>query len=318
MSDFIDHSRVNNIEIDADYADQRLDNYLSRILKGVPKSLIYKIIRKGEVRINKKRCQPSSRLEAGDILRVPPIRVASPAEPPTIKPELQEDLEQAVLYEDEHCLILNKPAGLAVHGGSGLSFGVIEAMRQLRPYAKQLELAHRLDRDTSGCLILAKNRQFLKQIHALIREDRVHKEYTALVHGKWPKYLKILDHSLKKNVLASGERFVKVSPDGKQSLTLVQSSERYKTASKLTLELKTGRTHQIRVHTQHAEHPIIGDSKYGDSERDKSLKESIDKRLYLHASYIEFKLSDSVAAVKIHAPLPKAFKQAARYLKNLA
>lgn len=318
MSDFIDHSRVNQVEIAEDEADQRLDNYLSRILKGVPKSLIYRIIRKGEVRINKKRCQASSRLAAGDIVRIPPVRVAAQNETPTIAQELLDQLEAAVLFEDEHCLILNKPAGLAVHGGSGLKFGVIEAMRQLRPYAKALELAHRLDRDTSGCLILAKNRQFLKQIHALIRDDKIHKEYTALVHGKWQKFMKILDKPLKKNVLSSGERIVRVSADGKASLTLVQSSERYKTASKLTLELKTGRTHQIRVHTADAGHPVIGDPKYGNKEADKLLEEALPKRMYLHASYIEFKLSDSVAAVKVHAPLPAAFKQAARYLKKMS
>lgn len=314
MSDFIDHSRVNQLEIDDAYADQRIDNYLSRVLKGVPKSLIYKIIRKGEVRINKKRVKPTYRLQAGDIIRIPPVRVKQIEKEVSVSPNLKEILENSVLLEDENCLIINKPAGMAVHGGSGLNFGVIEAFREIRPYAKHLELVHRLDRETSGCLILAKNRSFLKECHELIRQGKVFKQYLALVHGKWPKYLKELDFPLKKNVLSSGERIVKVSPDGKTALTTVRIAKRYKEATLLEIQLHTGRTHQIRVHTAHAGHPIIGDIKYGDNAINKSLQEVIPKRMFLHASYVEFKLSDGVAAIKVTAPPPNDFQTAQKKL----
>lgn len=276
--------------VDELYAGQRIDNFLTTRLKGVPKSRIYRILRKGEVRVNKKRIKPDYRLVAGDSIRIPPIRVQETAAPTKPSESLQELLAGCVLYEDTGLLVLNKPAGLAVHGGSGVSIGVIEAVRFMRPREKFIELVHRLDRDTSGCLMLAKRPGVLKAIHALLREGLVDKYYSVLVKGYWPKDLKSVEAPLKKYELKSGERIVRIHPEGKPSETQFKVIQRFANATLLEAKLITGRTHQIRVHAAHAGHPVAGDEKYGDKEFNKELRAVGCKRMFLHSNCIKFTL----------------------------
>src|SRR5690606_18622434 len=275
--------------ITEDQAGQRIDNYLLTRLKGAPRTLIYRILRKGEVRVNKGRIKPEYRLQAGDSIRIPPVRLPQPDEPALVGQGILNALEKSVLFEDKGLIVVNKPAGLAVHGGSGLDFGVIEAMRQLRPELKQqLELVHRLDRDTSGCLMIAKKRSMLRHLHAELRGDGpgkgVTKCYLALVRGRWPSAVKKVHAPLLKNNLRSGERMVEVNPEGKESLTEFRVIRRFGDFATL-VEARpiTGRTHQIRVHARHAGHPIAGDPKYGDDEFSRTIREKGGKRLFLHA-----------------------------------
>ncbi len=275
--------------ITEDQAGQRIDNYLLTRLKGAPRTLIYRILRKGEVRVNKGRIKPEYRLQAGDSIRIPPVRLPQPDEPALVGQGILNALEKSILFEDKGLIVVNKPAGLAVHGGSGLDFGVIEAMRQLRPELKQqLELVHRLDRDTSGCLMIAKKRSMLRHLHAALRGDGpgkgVTKCYLALVRGRWPSTVKKVHAPLLKNNLRSGERMVEVNPEGKESLTEFRVIRRFGDFATL-VEARpiTGRTHQIRVHARHAGHPIAGDPKYGDDEFSRIIREKGGKRLFLHA-----------------------------------
>lgn len=263
---------VHFIAISADEAGQRIDNFLRTQLKGVPKSMIYRILRKGEVRVNKKRIKPEYKLEAGDEVRIPPVRVAE-REEENVSPKLTKvaALEGAIVYEDDHILVMNKPSGTAVHGGSGLSFGVIEGLRALRPEARFLELVHRLDRDTSGILLVAKKRSALRSLHEQLREKGMQKDYLALVRGQWPSHVKAVRAPLMKNILQSGERIVKVNSEGKPSETLFKVEERYAIATLVKASPVTGRTHQIRVHTLHAGHPIAFDDRYGEAEFDMQL-----------------------------------------------
>lgn len=316
MNNSIDYNRVNFISFDAEQAGQRLDNYLIKTLKGVPKAMIYKIIRKGEVRVNKKRCKQDYRLCNGDVLRLPPIRVADQAAPVRVSDAFLEQLETAVLFEDEKMLIINKPSGLAVHGGSGINTGLIEACRQMRPHARCIELVHRLDKATSGCIILAKKRSFLREIHELIRSNDVEKTYTTLVNGKWPRYLREVDAPLLKSVDGSGERIVRVNPQGKPALTYFRVKDRLPEHTLLNVDLQTGRTHQIRVHTAHSGHPIVGDKKYGNKNLDKSLEKTGFNRLYLHASQLRFQLPSSGEIITVEAPLPAAFEQCLKHLRG--
>ncbi|HDL1149743.1 TPA: 23S rRNA pseudouridine(955/2504/2580) synthase RluC, partial [Mannheimia haemolytica] len=270
--------------ISEDEAGQRLDNFLLAKLKGVPKSLIYRIVRKGEVRVNKGRNKPEYKLQPDDLVRVPPVRVAEKNEAPiSTKLNKVAELESQILYEDESMLVINKPSGIAVHGGSGLSFGVIEALRALRPQARFLELVHRIDRDTSGILLVAKKRSALRSLHEQLREKVVQKDYLALVRGQWQAHTKVIKAPLLKNELASGERIVRVSEEGKPSETRFSIEERYANATLVKASPITGRTHQIRVHTQYAGHPIALDDKYGDAEFDSKMKEVGLQRLFLHA-----------------------------------
>ena len=275
---------VQFVAITAEHAGQRIDNFLRTFLKGVPKSMIYRILRKGEVRVNKKRIKPEYKLLDGDEIRVPPVRV-SEKEVPEVSPKLDKvaELERAVIYEDDAILVLNKPSGTAVHGGSGLSFGVIEGLRALRPEARFLELVHRLDRDTSGVLLVAKKRSALRSLHEQLREKGMQKDYLALVKGQWPSHVKSVKAPLLKNILQSGERVVRVSSEGKPSETRFKVEERYQFASLVKASPITGRTHQIRVHTLHAGHCIAGDSKYGDEEFSCEIRDLGGKRLFLHA-----------------------------------
>ena len=288
--------------IDSDYAGQRLDNYLLRELKGVPKTRIYRALRKGEVRVNKGRVKPDYRLKAGDMVRIPPIRQASPADPPTVPRYWSEMIQQGILYEDRELLVLNKPSGLAVHGGSGLNFGLIECLRQMRPDDRYLELVHRLDRDTSGCILIARKPAMLRELHRQLREKHMDKRYLGLVKGTWPKSCRLIDAPLEKNHLQSGERMVRVSKEGKRSVTEFSIVERLQGATLIEARPITGRTHQIRVHAKHAGFPLLGDDKYSTDETEAFCREIGLKRLFLHARSLSFALPEK-SRMQLEAPL---------------
>ena len=296
-------SGVQMLEVSPELAGQRIDNFLRTQLKGVPKTLIYRILRKGEVRVNKGRIKPEYKIQAGDIVRVPPLRLPERDEPVPLAQGLLERLDAAIIYEDKALIVLNKPAGIAVHGGSGLSFGVIEALRQLRPDAKELELVHRLDRDTSGLLMVAKKRSMLRHLHQELRGDGVDKRYMALVRGRWDTSKKQVNAPLLKNTLRSGERMVEVTEEGKDALTLFRVLRRFGDFATL-VEAKpvTGRTHQIRVHARHAGHSIAGDNKYGDEEFSSVIRDLGGKRLFLHAYALKVPLPDG-GQLSLEAPV---------------
>ncbi|HEY2336559.1 MAG TPA: RluA family pseudouridine synthase [Burkholderiales bacterium] len=292
-------ARATSLEVGEDGVGQRIDNFLLRILKGVPKSHVYRVLRSGEVRVNSGRIKPEYRLKAGDRVRVPPIRTSAP------RPAVLRPLALPSVYEDEALLIIDKPSGVAVHGGSGISFGVIESLRAERPQAKFLELAHRLDRDTSGLLIVVKKRAALVELHRMLREGEVEKVYLAVAKGIPDRLAFEVRESLHKYVTSEGERRVAVREDGKASATKVRVVKTGEAFSLLELRLLTGRTHQIRVHLQHAGHPIAGDDKYGDFPLNHKLKI---KRLMLHASSLSFKHPLSGAALAFKSPLPEEMK----------
>lgn len=289
-------------EVGEDSAGQRLDNYLTKLLKGVPKSHIYRILRSGEVRINSRRVEPGYRVQPGDRLRLPPLRTARPA--PVRAPRPGTRLEAEVLYEDDHLLAINKPAGVAVHGGSGISRGVVEQLRFERPEARFLELVHRLDRETTGVLLLAKRRPALTELHRQLREGRVQKIYCALVKGRWHEGKRNVALPLHKYVSHTGERRVSVRQDGLEAHTVFHLRRNWAGFSLLEAELKTGRTHQIRVHLAHLGFPIAGDDKYGDFALNRQLAKQGLKRMFLHASQVVFAHPQSGATLKLEAPLP--------------
>lgn len=297
--------------VDEESAGQRLDNFLMRHLKGVPKTHVYRIIRSGEVRINKGRCSADSRVEAGDEIRVPPVRISDKVLEKAARPAPAREFPP--LLEDEHLLAIDKPAGVAVHGGSGVSFGVIEQLRQARPQARLLELVHRLDRETSGILLVAKKRSALKHLQDQFRERETGKTYLALVQGDWPARLKVIDQPLHKYLLPDGERRVKVTtpddPDGMRSITLVKVAQRLQGCTLLEVTIKTGRTHQIRVHLASHGHPIAGDDKYGDFEWNKALQKQGLKRMFLHAWRLQFNHPASGERVALQAELPPELQQ---------
>ena len=297
--------------VDEESAGQRLDNFLMRHLKGVPKTHVYRIIRSGEVRINKGRASADSRIEAGDQVRVPPVRVSDKVAEKAERPAPAREFP--LLLEDEHLLAVDKPAGVAVHGGSGVSFGVIEQLRQARPQAKLLELVHRLDRETSGILLVAKKRSALKHLQDQFRERETGKTYLALVQGEWPGKLKVIDQPLHKYLLPDGERRVKVTsaddPDGMRSITLVKVAQRLQGCTLLEVTIKTGRTHQIRVHLASNGHPIAGDDKYGDFEWNKALHRQGLKRMFLHAWRLQFNHPASGERVALQAELPPELQE---------
>lgn len=302
-------------------AGQRLDNFLLRWAKGVPKSHVYRIIRSGEVRVNKKRAEPTTRLSEGDIVRLPPVRIASPERVQLGQNALraqQYAAQMPILYEDEVLLVVDKPAGLAVHGGSGITLGVIEALRLTRPELNFLELVHRLDRDTSGVLLLAKRRSALVEMHRQIREGLTDKRYWLLAHGKIAQGAKViqLKFPLHKYLLANGERRVRVAAEGLPSHTAVRVAQVLEgnavAISLVEAQLKTGRTHQIRVHLQRIGHPILGDDKYGLEEEDQRLKS---KRLYLHAHLVGFTHPRTGEKMRLESPMPAEFNALLRTLK---
>ncbi len=290
---------VNWAKIAEDSAGQRIDNFLARHLKGVPKSHIYRILRSGEVRVNKKRVDQTYRLEPGDVVRIPPVRVEAAREPDYVPAA-----EFPILYEDDALLVVNKPAGVAVHGGSGVSFGVIEQLRSARPQAKFLELVHRLDRETSGILILAKKRSALTALHAQLREGKTDKRYLTLVLGQWKNPRQHVKLPLHKFTRPDGERRVMVSEEGLASHTVFALQRAWADYTLLEAQLKTGRTHQIRVHLSHLGFPIAGDDKYGDFARNKELARQGLKRMFLHAHAIAFAHPLTGEMMRLMAPLP--------------
>ena len=289
--------RVRSVEIGEEHASQRIDNFLLRELKGVPKSHVYRVLRSGEVRVNSGRIGPDYRLQVGDRVRIPPVRVSNVVK--TAKPA-----EFPIVHEDASLLIVDKPAGVAVHGGSGVSFGVIESLRAARPQAKLLELAHRLDRDTSGLLMVAKKRVALVELHRMLRDGEVDKTYVAIVKGTPAERSFDIDEPLHKYVSGSGERRVSVKEGGLRALTRVKVTRAGKGLSQLEVRLLTGRTHQIRVHLAHAGHPIVGDDKYGDFELNRALAKRGAKRLMLHAARLAFSHPVTKEKVRLDAPMP--------------
>ena len=292
-------ARATTLEVGEEAAAQRIDNFLLRHLKGVPKSHVYRVLRSGEVRVNSGRVKPEYRLQAGDRVRVPPIRV-SREEKAKAKPA-----EFPVVYEDAALLIVDKPSGVAVHGGSGVSFGVIESLRASRPQAKVLELAHRLDRDTSGLLIVAKKRSALVELHRMLREGQIEKLYLAVAKGHWEGGNRELRQSLHKYTDARGERRVAVHEAGVEALTRVRVLDKSPDFSFLEVRLMTGRTHQIRVHLAHAGHPVLGDGKYGDFELNRRLEKEGVRRLFLHASRLAFLHPLTGERLELRSALPE-------------
>lgn len=294
--------QVAKVRIGPEEAGQRLDNFLFRKLKGVPKTRIYRICRDGEVRVNSKRIEPSYRLIEGDEVRIPPVRVAERPDKAPVR--VGKPLLDRVIYRDDSLLIIDKPAGMAVHGGSGVSQGVIEQLRVELPEARFLELAHRLDRETSGVLVLALKRSALVELHRMLREGETHKRYLALAVGHWRDQVRNVRLALQKYVTGEGERRVSVQEDGQAAHTIFRLVEHYPGFSLLDAELKTGRTHQIRVHLAALKHPIAGDDKYGDFDLNKRLKAQGLKRMFLHSASLELKHPVTGKPLKLEAPLP--------------
>ncbi|MDD3354099.1 RluA family pseudouridine synthase [Zoogloea sp.] len=303
---------VSRVCVDDGSAGQRIDNFLVRHCKGVPKSHVYRILRSGEVRVNSKRVDQTYRLKEGDEVRIPPIRLADKPEAAPVP--MGKPFE--VVYEDEALLVLDKPAGLAVHGGSGVSFGVIEQLRRQRPEARFLELVHRLDRETSGLLIVAKKRSALVVLHDMMREGRVHKRYLTLVAGRWLNPLQHIRHPLYKYLIDGGERRVRVAPEGKPAHSVVRLVRRWAGYSLVEVELKTGRTHQIRVHLSHSGFPLCGDDKYGDFALNKQLDKDGLKRMFLHAARLEFRHPLTGVPVELSSALPVELEAFLRHVEQ--
>ncbi|MCG7199269.1 23S rRNA pseudouridine(955/2504/2580) synthase RluC [Marinobacter pelagius] len=302
------------VTVDEDNDDQRVDNFLLSRLRGVPKSIIYRIVRKGEVRVNKGRVKPDTRLRAGDTVRIPPI--VRKEKPEQVKPgsRVQGVMEAAVIFENDQMLVVNKPSGIAVHGGSGLSFGLIEVLRSARPGSRFLELVHRLDRDTSGLVMIAKKRSALRYLQDELRQKRVRKFYHALVAGSWPDDVGRVDEPLLRYEMPNGERRVRVDSAGKASLTTFRSLERFQGYTLVEASPVTGRTHQIRVHSAWVGHPIAGDDKYMDEVSMKAFRSIGGQRLMLHARALEFRLPGTDEPMRLEAPYDEAFDRVLRIL----
>ncbi len=294
-------TRVQLLTVSHEEAGQRLDNWLLRHLSGVPKTRVYKAIRKGEVRVNKGRAKAELRLEGGDVVRVPPLRQAASREVAVASSHWAERIRNAIVFDDADLIVINKPTGLAVHGGSGISAGLIETLRQIYPQRKYLELVHRLDRDTSGLLLIAGRASVLRELHSQLRNDGIDKRYQALVSGRWAAHVNHVDAPLEKYALASGERLVKVAIGGRKARTNYRVLRRWPSATLIEAKPITGRTHQIRVHCRHAGHPILGDAKYSSDVADKLTAELGLHRLFLHAAGLRFTLGQE--QLQLEAPL---------------
>lgn len=305
---------VTMLTIDEGSVGQRIDNFLTKSLKGVPKSHLYRILRSGEVRVNSKRIDATYRLAIGDLVRIPPIRANVHEQQPGDRKAVTQVFENAIIFEDEAMLVIDKPAGFAVHGGSGISRGVIEQLRMERPHAKFLELVHRLDRETSGVLMLAKKRAALVALHEAIRNNQTDKRYLMLVHGTWTEKKKRVVLPLTKYVLPSGERRVSVQADGQESETLFHLLKTFGEFSLLEAKLVTGRTHQLRVQLAHLGFPIAGDDKYGDFAVNKAMQKRGLKRMFLHSSETAIRHPLSGEKLKLIAPLPVELE---KFLKKL-
>lgn len=296
-------AKVTWVDVLPDQAGQRIDNFLRTRLKGAPKSLIYRLVRKGEIRVNKKRIKPEYKIQSGDQIRIAPVHLPEKGESAPASESLLELLDRSVLFEDDRLMVINKPSGLAVHGGSGVALGLIEAVRQLRPSAHFLELVHRLDRDTSGCIMIAKKRSTLRVLHEALRQRKVDKIYQALVVGRWESRQKFVDAPLLRDELRSGERLVRVDQQGKPSFTGFTVLRRFgDVATLVEARPKTGRTHQIRVHAQFVGHSIVGDTKYTPDDQNRWFKERGFKRLMLHAAGLAVELTEGVK-IEVSAPL---------------
>jgi len=305
--------KVQFVEISRDNDGQRIDNFLLSKLKGVPKSRIYKILRSGQVRVNKGRVKPSTRLNINDVVRIPPVRLAE-KQTSDISEKLIQLLDDNVLFENNDLIIINKPAGLAVHAGTNIAFGVIDILRADRFKDQFIELAHRLDRQTSGCLVLAKSREALTQLNALMTSDKaVSKHYLSLTLGHWPERENIIDAPLSKNELKGGERMVTVNPDGKKAISIFTVTENFKNSSLVEIKLLTGRTHQIRVHACSQGHAVAGDSKYGDKDFNKTMRQIGLKRMFLHARQLEFDLNGHIS---VTAPLDNNLQTVIKTLRQ--
>jgi 23S rRNA pseudouridine955/2504/2580 synthase len=297
-------AQVQQVEAGERGEGQRLDNFLVRLLDGVPKTHIFRVIRKGEVRVNGKRAKPETRLLASDIVRVPPIRTGAAAPPRRAPGAMVDSVIGGIVYEDGRLLVINKPAGVAVHGGSGVSFGVIEALRAARP-DETLELAHRLDRDTSGLLLVSRKPAVLRTLHALLREGQIEKKYLALVKGKWELGKKRIDIPLRTDIRVGGERTVQAHASGKEAVSVFSPVQFFgKRATLVEVLLETGRTHQIRVHATHAGYPLAGDGKYGDADFNETMENTGLKRMFLHAHQLSFTWPDTGVEFSVSAPLP--------------
>jgi len=308
-------NKVHFVEVDEDMQHQRIDNFLFHYFHKVPKTHVYKIIRKGEVRVNKKRIKPVYKLACGDLIRIPPIQTTEKTKH-TPSTSLVKLIENSILFENNELLVVNKPSGLAVHGGSGINHGLIETLRFMFPDQKFLELVHRLDRDTSGCILIAKQRKALLSLHKQLRERESDKRYLALVCGTWNKGDKLVEAPLLKNTLKSGERMVRVDSSGKDCKSRFIVRTNYSDYCLFEIKIETGRTHQIRVHAQYLKHPIAGDSKYGSFACNQRLKAKGLNRLFLHASQITINMSFSnMGKQTFKAPLPESLEQV---LKNIA
>ncbi|HEY0768080.1 MAG TPA: RluA family pseudouridine synthase [Steroidobacteraceae bacterium] len=296
-------TEVQHFEVSQEEAGQRLDNYVQKRLGALPRSRVYRVIRKGEVRVNGRRAGPATRLQPNDKIRIPPVRVLPAAKAGNPSAQLGESIRKAIVYQDEKLLVLDKPAGVAVHGGSGVSFGVIEALRALYP-DDSLELVHRLDRDTSGCLLIARHAGTLRSLHALLRTDGFEKRYLALLKGKWELGAKRIDVPLRTDTRVGGERTVRAAPSGKPSVSEFRPVQFFgRTATLVEVTLRTGRTHQIRVHAQHAGHAVAGDEKYGDAAFNDELRALGLNRMFLHAHSVSFAWPQG-GEFSINTPLP--------------
>jgi 23S rRNA pseudouridine955/2504/2580 synthase len=292
-------------KVSDDESGQRIDNFLMRHFKSVPRSRVYRLLRKGEVRVNRKRVDAQYRLASGDEVRLPPVRIDANEQPGRPSQSLLDLIEGAVIFQDRHLLVIDKPSGVAVHGGSGMSFGVIEALRASRP-RETLELVHRLDRDTSGCLLIARDRPTLSALHALIRNGGLHKTYLALVAGSWQLGTKRIDAPLSTDSREHGERHVRVASSGKASVSIFKPVQFFgKLATLMEVDIPTGRTHQIRVHASYAGHPLLGDDKYGDHERNAELRGHGLRRTFLHAQSVAFEWPGSGVPFHVSTPLPQ-------------
>jgi len=311
-------TKVRKVVVDENRDGQRIDNFLMAQYRSIPKTHIYKILRKGEVRVNSKRIKPDYRLQAGDEVRLPPLRAPEQqAKHPS--DTVKQMIEKSILFEDDNLMIINKPANIAVHGGTTISAGVIDALRVLRPKQKFLELAHRLDKATSGCLIIAKKRAVLVELHDLFKQNKITKIYRLLTKGHWSSGELFVDVPLIKHHLTSGERVVRVSKEGKPSKTQFKVLQVFHDATLLEAKLLTGRTHQIRVHAVHCGYPIAGDAKYGDEQFNQKMKEKLSlHRLFLHAYHLEFYLSSVEKKISVTAPLDAALLNCLKRLEKVS